>query len=168
MAVILVGCGLISWDRDTGGVAPNAWIGHLMFIGSALFIAVNMVGTKAWQLTPMQAMVCIPTINLAWFAPFYLAFLPKAVHAASWSEIVLQGAYQGLGPSVVATLLFTTAVRSIGPSSTAAMMAMVPGMVALVAIPVLGEWPSLLAWFGLFLATAGILLAAGWRPLKMS
>jgi len=65
-------------------------------------------------------------------------------------------------------LLFTTAVRSIGPSATAAMMAMVPGMVALVAIPVLGEWPSLLAWAGLFLATGGILLAAGWRPVKVS
>ena len=168
MAVILVGCGLIGWDRDTVGVAPDAWIGHLMFIGSALFIAINMIGTKAWQLTPMQAMVCIPTVNLAWFGPLYLAFLPKAVHVAPWSEIILQGAYQGLGPSVVAVLLFTTAVRSIGPSATAAMMAMVPGMVALVAIPVLGEWPSLLAWAGLFLATGGILLAAGWRPVKVS
>jgi len=87
---------------------------------------------------------------------------------APWSEIVLQGAYQGLGPSVLAVLLFTTAVRTIGPSATAAMMAMVPGMVALVAIPVLGEWPSLLAWAGLFLATGGILLAAGWRPVKVS
>ncbi len=166
MVVILAGCGLIGWDRESGGVASDAWIGHLMFLGAALFVAANLIGTKAWQLTPMQAMVSIPTINLLWFGPLYLAVLPKAVHEASWSEIVLQGAYQGLGPSVLAVLFFTTAIRSIGTSPTAAMMAMVPGMAALLAIPVLGEWPSALAWAGLILATGGILLAAGWRPAK--
>ena len=166
MTVILAGCALIAWDRDSGGVAPDAWIGHLMFLGAAFLVAANLIGTKAWQLTPMQAMVSIPTVNLLWFGPLYLAFLPKAVSEASWSEIVLQGAYQGLGPSVLAVWCFTTAIRSIGTSPTAAMMAMVPGMAALVAIPVLGEWPSALAWVGLILATGGILLAAGWRPVK--
>ncbi len=166
MAVILTGCGLIGWDRDSVGVAPDAWIGHLMFMASALFVAVNLIGTKAWHLTAMQAMVCIPTVNLLWFGPLYLAFLPKAVNAAPWSEILLQGAYQGFGPSLLAVLFFTTAIRSIGTSPTAAMMAMVPGMAALMAIPVLGEWPSAQAWAGLILATGGILLAAGWRPAK--
>lgn len=161
MAVILVGCGLISWDTESVGVSPDAWIGHLLFVASASFIAVNLIATRAWQFTPMQAMVCIPTVNLAWFAPLYLAVLPKAVHVAPWTEIILQGAYQGLGPSVIAVLLFTTAVRSIGTSATAAMMAMVPGVAALFAIPALGEWPSLFAWVGLVLATGGILLAAG-------
>jgi drug/metabolite transporter (DMT)-like permease len=166
MAVILTGCGLIGWDQDSVGVAPDAWIGHLMFMASALFVAVNLIGTKAWQLTAIQAMVCIPTVNLLWFGPLYLAFLPKAVNAAPWSEILLQGAYQGFGPSLLAVLFFTTAIRSIGPSPTAAMMAMVPGMAALIAIPVLGEWPSAIAWTGLIIATGGILLAAGWRPVK--
>jgi drug/metabolite transporter (DMT)-like permease len=166
MAVILTGCGLIGWDRDSVGVAPDAWIGHLMFMASALFVAVNLIGTKAWQLTAVQAMVCIPTVNLLWFGPLYLAFLPKAINTAPWSEILLQGAYQGFGPSLLAVLFFTTAIRSIGPSPTAAMMAMVPGMAALIAIPVLGEWPSAIAWTGLIIATCGILLAAGWRPAK--
>ncbi|WP_282610726.1 DMT family transporter [Pelagibius sp. Alg239-R121] len=164
MTVILAGCVLIGWDRGTGGVASDVWIGHLMFLAATLFVAFFMIATKAWQLTPMQTMVCIPTLNLLWFAPFYLLFLPKGIAAAPWSEILLQGAYQGLGPSVIAVLCFTTAVRSIGTSSTAAMMAMVPGMAALLAIPLLGEWPSFFAWTGLVLATGGILLAAGWRP----
>lgn len=166
MAVILAGCGLIGWDRDTIGVAPDAWIGHLMFIAAALLVAANLMGTRVWQLTPMQAMVCIPTVNLLWFGPLYLMFLPKAINTAPWSEIILQGLYQGLGPSVLAVLLFTIAIRSIGATATAAMMAMVPGMAALIAIPILGEWPGVYVWAGLILATAGILLAAGWRPVK--
>ncbi len=166
MVVILAGCGLIGWDRDSGGVASDAWIGHLMFFAATLFVAVNLIATKAWQLKPMQAMVFIPTVNLLWFGPIYLAFLPTTINKAPWSEILLQGAYQGFGPAVLAVLFFTTAVRSIGPSPTAAMMAMVPGMATLLAIPVLDEWPGVLAWAGLVFATGGILLAAGWRPGK--
>jgi drug/metabolite transporter (DMT)-like permease len=64
---------------------------------------------------------------------------------------------------VLAVLLFTTAVRTIGPSPTAAMMALVPGMASLLAIPVLGETPSLLAVTGLVIVSAGIALAAGMR-----
>ncbi len=164
MAVILAGCVLIAWDGGSDGVTDEAWVGHLLFLASTLFLAVNIVGTKAWQLTPKQAMVCIPTINILWFGPLYLLFLPKNIAAAPWSEILLQGLYQGLGPSVLAVLLFTTAIRSIGPSSTATAMAGVPGLATLMAIPLLGEWPSGFAWVGLILATGGILLAAGWRP----
>ena len=164
MVVILIGCGLIGWDRESVGVTPDAWIGHLMFMAASLLVAANLIGTKAWQLTATQAMVAIPTINFAWFAPLYLVALPKALNATPWSEIILQGAYQGLGPSILGVLFFTTAIRTIGTSPTAAMMAMVPGMAALMAIPVLGEWPSVFAWAGLVVATGGILLAAGWRP----
>ncbi len=166
MAVILLGCGLIAWDRESVGVSSDAWIGHLMFLVAALFVAVNLVATKAWKLTAVQTMVCIPTVNLLWFAPAYLAFLPKQVSVAPWSEILLQAVYQGLGPSLLAVFCFTTAIRTIGTAPTAAMMAMVPGMAALIAIPVLGEWPSAFAWVGLVLATGGILLAAGLRSSR--
>lgn len=40
---------------------------------------------------------------------------------------------------------------------------MAPGMAALLAIPILGEWPSDFAWTGLILTTGGILLTAGWQ-----
>lgn len=164
ITVILVGCGLIGWDRASVGVAPDAWIGHLMFMAASLILAINLTGIKNWQVTPMQALAFIPTVNLALYGPIYLLFLPKAIDNAPWSEIALQGLYQGLGPSVLAVLLFTTAIRTIGPSTTAATMAFVPGLAALIAIPVLGEWPSIYAWAGLLLTTGGIGLAAGWRP----
>ncbi|MGB7204307.1 MAG: DMT family transporter [Anderseniella sp.] len=167
MAVILVGCVLISSDKASVGVGPDTWIGHLFFMASAFTIAVYMIATKVWQLRPRQAMVCIPIVNLLCFIPFYLTFLPSTIARAPWSEIILQGAYQGLGPSVIAVLLFTTAVQTIGTSATAAMMALVPGVAALLAIPLLGELPGYLAWTGLLIVTAGIILAAGWRPAFM-
>jgi drug/metabolite transporter (DMT)-like permease len=164
IAIIVAGCVLTSWDTATAGVGPDAWKGHLLFIAAASMVALYMVATKAWELRPRQAMVVIPVINLVAFLPVYALLLPKGIHQATWSEILMQGLYQGLGPSVLAVLLFTTAVRTIGPSSTAAMMALVPGMASLLAIPLLGETPSLLAVAGLIIVSAGIALAAGVRP----
>tara|TARA_B100002051_G_scaffold264375_1_gene289153 strand:- start:6345 stop:6482 length:138 start_codon:yes stop_codon:yes gene_type:complete len=40
---------------------------------------------------------------------------------------------------------------------------MAPGMAALLAIPILDEWPSDFAWTGFILTTGGILLTAGWQ-----
>ena len=160
LTIILCGCVMIGMDRSSGGIGPDAWIGHLFFLSAACILAAYMVATKFWQLTPLQAMVAIPTANLIWFGPVYLTILPSTIDRAPWSEILLQGIYQGLGPSILGVLFFTTAIRSIGPTPTAAVMAGVPGLAALLAIPVLGEWPSVLAWFGLAVVTAGILLTA--------
>lgn len=164
MAVILSGCVLIGWDRETAGAGPTAWIGHLLFLGASATLGAYMVATRAWGITAMQALVAVPIANIAWYGPIYLLFLPKAIDRAGWDEIVLQGLYQGLGPSLLGVVLFTVALRSIGSTRSAAVMAGVPGVAALLAIPVLSEWPSAQAWGGLALATAGILLTAGWRP----
>ncbi|MCP4328536.1 MAG: DMT family transporter [Alphaproteobacteria bacterium] len=166
MIIILSGCLLIGWDRSSVGIEPDAWIGHLFFVGSALMLAGYMIATKAWHVTAMQALVVIPVVNAVFYGPIYLAFLPTTIGAASWAEILLQGLYQGLGPSILGVVFFTTAIRAIGPTPTAAVMAGVPGLAALMAIPVLGEWPSLFAWIGLGLASVGILLTAGWHPAR--
>lgn len=164
MAVILGGCLMIGWDRATAGAGETAWIGHLLFLGSAATLGAYMVATRAWGITAMQALVAVPIANLVWFGPLYLFFLPKAIDRAGWDEILLQGLYQGLGPSLLGVVLFTAALRAIGSMRTAAVMAGVPAVAALLAIPVLGEWPSPQAWLGLALTTGGILLTAGWRP----
>ncbi len=158
LAIILSGCVMIGLDRGSGGTTHNVWIGHLFFLSAACILAAYMVATKFWQLAPLEAMVAIPTVNMVWFGPVYLAFMPRATGQAPWSEILLQGLYQGLGPSILGVLFFTMAIRSIGPTPTAAIMAGVPGLTTLLAIPVLGEWPSMLAWTGLAAVTVGILL----------
>ena len=159
LVTVFVGCIMIGFDRHSVGASTTAWIGHLLFLSSAAMLAAYMIATKLWQIAPLQALVVIPTVNLVWFGPVYLAFLPSTIHQAPWSEILLQGLYQGLGPSVLGVLFFTMAVRTIGPTSAAAIMAAVPGVATLLAVPVLGEWPSALAWVGLVVVTTGILMA---------
>jgi drug/metabolite transporter (DMT)-like permease len=61
-------------------------------------------------------------------------------------------------------LLYTFAVRRLGPQPVALMMAVVPGLSALAAVPVLGEPLSLLALAGLAAVTAGAVLGARQGP----
>lgn len=166
LVIVFAGCVMIGFDRNSGGASPDAWIGHLFFLSSALMLATYMVATKLLELAPLEALVAIPIVNLAWFGPLYLAFLPSTISDAPWAEILLQGLYQGLGPSVLGVLFFTVAIRSIGPTPTAAVMAGVPGIATLLAIPILGEWPSMLAWAGLVVVTVGILLATLRQSVK--
>jgi len=161
MVVILIGCTLIGWDRGTGALGPDVWIGHVCFVLGSLILSIYMVATKLWNIQPLQALVVVPVVNAYFYLPMYILFLPKSVGAAPWSEILLQGLYQGLGPSVVGLLCFTYAVKVLGSTRTAAMMAGVPALVALLAIPFLGEWPSFLVWSGLAITTVGILLSVG-------
>ena len=164
MAVILCGTLAIGWDRSSGGVGPDAWIGHLCFLVSAALLAAYMIAGRVWGLSPMQAFVSVPLVNIAWFGPLYLFVLPKGIDRAAPSEIWLQALYQGLGPGSLGVLCFMMAVRFIGSTATAAVLAGVPAAAALIAIPVIGEWPSQVAWAGLVLVTAGIFLTSGWTP----
>ncbi len=164
MAVILMGCAVIGLSSGGGEVSEDAWIGHLLFLAAACVFAAYLAATKRWAITPLEALVSIPIINLLWFAPLYLFVLPKRIDAAPLSEILLQGLYQGLGPAILGVLCFTIAVGSIGPTLTAVVLAGVPGLATLLAIPLLGEWPDSLVWFGLVLASVGIVITAGWMP----
>lgn len=60
----------------------------------------------------------------------------------------------------VAMVLFTFAVRQLGAQTVALLMAFVPGLSALAAVPLLGEPLSLLALGGLCAVTLGAVLAA--------
>lgn len=76
----------------------------------------------------------------------------------------MQAVYQGVLVVFVAMLLYTLAVRHLGPQTVALLMAVVPGLSALAAVPVLGEPLSLLALAGLAAVTAGAVLGARQAP----
>jgi drug/metabolite transporter (DMT)-like permease len=97
IAIIVAGCVLTSWDTASAGVGPDAWKGHLLFVAAACMVAAYMVATKAWELRPRQAMVCIPVINLVAFMPVYALLLPKGIYRADWSENADAGPVSGAG-----------------------------------------------------------------------
>ena len=85
---------------------------------------------------------------------------------APLAEIAIQAAYQGVLVVFVAMLLYTFAVRRLGAQPVTLLMAIVPGVSALAAVPVLGEPLSLLTLAGLGAVTMGAVMGARAVSLK--
>ena len=97
------------------------------------------------------------------YIPIYLFWLPKNLAAAPWSMLALQAVYQGVITTIVAMLLFLRAISILGPERTGAIVAIVPVVVGLAAVPLLGEPLTLWLIGGMVLVSGGAYLAA--RPL---
>lgn len=156
LLIVLAGCAAMAFS---GGEAtgPDVWIGELLFIASAGILGSYMVALRVWQLSWQNLIVLVPVTNLVLFVPLWLLFLPSNVATAPMDEILLQALYQGLGPSLIAIITFTLAVRHLGAVPTAALMALVPAIVAIAAIPLLNEMPLPMEWVGIAAVVVGIL-----------
>ena len=168
VALDLVFAGIVLTAADT--LSHGAQITGLQLIGDALFLC----GSSAWAMftlllrrypmPPLAATVATTLGSAVVYLPLWWLFLPSTLGQAPAAEIAMQAVYQGVLVVFVAMLLYTFAVRRLGPQPVALMMAVVPGLSALAAVPVLGEPLSLLALAGLAAVTAGAVIGARQGP----
>ena len=166
LALGLVFAGIVLTAADT--LSHGSQITGLQLAGDALFLC----GSSAWAtftlllrrypIPPLAATVATTLGSAVVYLPIWWLFLPSTLGQAPAAEIAMQAAYQGVLVVFVAMLLYTFAVRQLGPQTVALLMAVVPGLSALAAVPVLGEPLSLLSLAGLAAVTAGAVLGA--RP----
>ena len=72
--------------------------------------------------------------------------------------IVLQAAFQALGPGLLAVIFYTLSATHLGPAMTAGFSAAVPATAAVLAVPVLGERLTVIEWLAIGVVTLGLLL----------
>lgn len=148
-ALLVAGLGiaLIGFDSlgQITGAPAHQWLGDVFFLLAAICYASFGLLLKHWHVPPLEATVGIAVISAAFYLPVYLLFLPKAIATVPMSLVLLQGVYQGVLAASIAGLLFAYAIHEIGPQKATLMLAMVPGVSAVVAVPLLGE-PYLLIW----------------------
>jgi drug/metabolite transporter (DMT)-like permease len=137
------------------------WIGDFLFLAAIAIFAVFMVAIRVWSVSPGQVIFSATIVSAVFYIPIWLFWLDSNLAVAPSSEILLQGAYQGLVPGVLGISCLNIAVRHIGPRATSVFLSSVPVVAALTAIPVLNELPGLPAWIGMIAVTLGILLALG-------
>ena len=165
VALIVAGVLLIGGDTLTFGT-PDQWRGHLLFLAAALSNAIFLATVRGWRIGAVEMLVAVMGWNALLYLPVWLLFLPSALAAVPWSEIVLQGGYQGLVVAFASAMLLTFAARTIGATRQAAILSGAPALALLLAIPLLGEVPSAFAVGGVAVVTAGILLTLGPRLLR--
>jgi drug/metabolite transporter (DMT)-like permease len=107
---------------------------------------------------PWETTVGIATVSMLLYLPVYALFLPKGLAAVATSLILLQCLYQGVIAASLAGLLYAYANQTIGPMKASLMLALVPGISALAAVPLLGEDLGLTTLLGVVLVTCGAVL----------
>lgn len=156
-----LGIALMGWHSlNAGGAAPRQWLGDLLFLAGALCWGVFGVLLRKWNLRPLDAMAGLATVSALLYLPVYLLFLPASLASAPAGQIVLQAVYQGIVVAIVGGMLFTFATQTIGPIKAALVLALVPGLTALAAVPLLGESIDAITVAGLVCVTLGAVFGA--------
>lgn len=161
LAMILFGAIVFVVSGVLDGGSRPVWRGDLWFLLAAgmwaLFtVAMRFARADTWVVTAVVGVTSMVFTTLA-----YVLARGFVLPAASPVLIGAHALFQGLVVSIAALYLFNLAVMRLGASRATAFVALVPGLSALVAIPVNGEWPGLEGWGRLAIISVGAFLATG-------
>ncbi len=164
ITAIVAGVGAVGWEALGGGAVPGQWRGHLLFVGAALSMAVWYGGMRAARLGVIQSLAALLLLNALVYVPVWLLFLPSGLFTAPLADIALQAVVHGVFGAFLCIFGHAYAVKTIGPTRQAAVGAWVPAFALIVAIPTLGEIPSVLNIVGAVVVTVGILATVFLQP----
>jgi drug/metabolite transporter (DMT)-like permease len=158
-AAILTGlvCLVIAGIAADG--APNP-VGLAALATAAAAWAVYTLLFRRSKLQPIQAAALICIWSAVLFIPVYIWLGLSRLSLASPAEIAFQALYQGLLMSVIAVVTYNRAVSLLGSSAATAIIALLPAVASLFAVPVLGETPSPMECVAIAIITFGVLLAS--------
>ena len=104
------------------------------------------------KLEPLHAAALVSIGSSAIYVPVYLLHGFR-LGQLPISELGLHAFFQGVMVTVFSLLLYGRAVAILGASGGAAFGALVPALSALLAIPLLGEWPTAADWVAIALVS---------------
>ena len=163
--LIVFGAFAIAWGAGGDAIESSQTIGHLLFLGSALAWAFYTVALRRAQLGGLHAAAIAAVGALALYMPVYLTTAGTSLALAPLRDIALQAFVQGILTAIVSLIFYGRAVGILGASSGAAFAALSPAMTAVIAIPILGEWPTAMDWIAIAAISVGVYVVSG-GPLQ--
>jgi drug/metabolite transporter (DMT)-like permease len=159
-ALILPGVLAIAWGS---GGEFGSWqnVGHGLFLGAGLAWAFYTVAMRKARLDGLHAAALSAVGSMLLYLPIFAVTPGTKLAGAPWGDMALQAVVQGLLTAILSLLLYGRAVAILGASSGAAFAALCPAMTALLAIPILGEWPTPIDWAAIGLISAGVYIVSG-------
>ena len=150
----------IVWGAG-GTIGSRQNIGHALFISAAILWACYTVAMRSARLEGLHAAALAAVGSLITYVPVYAIISGAKLFNAPWRDIALQAFVQGLLTPVISFWLYGRAVSILGASNGSAFAALSPAMTALLAIPILGEWPATGDWLAMLLISGGVYVASG-------
>ena len=167
LALLVIGLATIAGPGLFSGQS-EAWKGDILFATAGTMFAGFTILVRRWRISAWTSTAIVSVLSGFLFGPLYLmVWGPERLLATPLEAIVEQVVVQGILSAVVALFAFARAVHHLGPGRASFFPAMAPSMAILIAIPVLGEFPSILQWAGLAIATLGLVIALR-RPAQIS
>jgi drug/metabolite transporter (DMT)-like permease len=152
--VLIGGAGLL----DLGG---GAWRGHGLLLAGALQWGIYTHAYRASGLKPLEAAGCVALASVLILLPAGAPALAAAAGSGLAGPVLVQAVLQGLLSGVAGMVLYGVAIDRLGASRAAAISPLGPFLAALLAVPLLGDVPGLVAGLGLAASAAGVALASG-------
>jgi drug/metabolite transporter (DMT)-like permease len=163
LSLILVGAlVIIGWHAEGWGKSWDGWrvFGDALFLSAAFLTACGTVIMRQAKLDPLHAAALVSCGSLVIYLPIYLVLPGTHLSQLPLVDLAVQAVFQGVLVTVVALVLYGRAVAALGAAAGAAFGALVPALTALLAIPLLAEWPSDADWAAIVLISAGVYLAS--------
>jgi drug/metabolite transporter (DMT)-like permease len=164
LALIVAGAVLLIAANATDADVPwstSRLFGAALALLAALMWAVFTVVMRRADLAPLHAAALVSTGSLVVYLPVYVAWHGATLAQVPLAELTTQAVFQGVLVTIVSLLLYGRAVALLGAAGGAAFGALVPALSALIAIPLLAEWPSATDWLAIVVISSGVYLTSG-------
>jgi drug/metabolite transporter (DMT)-like permease len=159
LSLILAGALVIVGAHD-GAWSPARAFGQGLFLSAAFLWACFTIVLQRAGLEPLHATALVSTGSALLYVPPYLALRGTGLALVPATDLATHALFQGVLVTIVSLVLYGRAVAILGASGGAAFGALVPGLSALIAIPLLGEWPGAAGWLGIATVSAGVYIAS--------
>jgi len=160
LALVVMGVLGIVWGAG-GAIGARQNIGHAMFICAGLLFAGYTVVMRKARLDGLHAAAIAAVGSLFAFVPIYAVMSGTRLFDAPWPDLLLQAFVHGILCAVISLVLWGWAISLLGASNGSAFAALAPAITAILAIPLLGEWPAATDWIAMLLISCGVYIASG-------
>jgi drug/metabolite transporter (DMT)-like permease len=155
VAAIIVG--LLAFVLPAGLNTGDTLRGDLLFAASGIMFAGYAMLVRLWSVDAVTATIAVVLFSCLPL-PLLHVLAPSGLGAASVAEIVTQLVIQGFLAGAAAIVLYTYAVRQLGPQPASLFMPCIAVTTALIGMVVLDERPTLPQFAAIALITFGMVV----------
>jgi drug/metabolite transporter (DMT)-like permease len=150
---------IIVWRGSAWSISRS--FGDVLFLTAAFLTAGFTVIMRHAKLDPIHAAALVSTGSFVIYVPVYFVIQGFRLAEVPLADLTFQMIFQGIVVTIIALVLYGRAIFILGASGGSAFGALVPALSAVLAIPLLAEWPTTSGWIGIVLISAGVYLASG-------
>ncbi|HEV7264475.1 MAG TPA: DMT family transporter [Falsiroseomonas sp.] len=155
--LVLLAIAIVGWDGMRGAGLQQLGGAALLLAASATWSAFGILAARL-RLEPIRAAATVAVLSATAYLPIYGLLLEPRLGEATLQAVLVQVGIQGVLVGTVSVFAYGWAVSKLGAIGAAVATAMVPGLTALAAMPLLSEHPSPLVALALGILAIGSLL----------